>query len=493
MPVSPDAQTTMATDADTTAHLITTSTAGADTITSAPADPESAAASRTGLAPVDRTVPPRKLTVVGTGYVGLTTGACLSTMGFDVTCADVDPAKIEILQSGGLPIHERGLQDIVDRGRSNGTLRFQLGAEEAVRTADVVLMCVPTPQGADGSADLTYLLDAAASIADHLRPGAVVLNKSTVPVGSAAVVATRIGRDDIDVASNPEFLREGTAVDDFLNPDRVIIGSDDPATGEWLRSMYDETHTDVFVTGTAAAETIKYVANGFLAMKVSFANAVAALCEAVGADVFDVMRGIGSDRRIGFEFLQPGPGWGGSCFPKDSRALVSIGDAHGYDFEMMRSAIAVNDQQRTRIVDKVLRAAGRSIDDPRRLADVRVGVLGLTFKAHTDDLRESPSLGVIGQLRELGASVIAYDPTTSHGLDSVQRTQLADIEIAGEPVDVADDADVVVLLTEWPEFRTVIDDEFVAAMRGNAIVDGRNLLEPAQITAHGLLYEGVGR
>lgn len=445
------------------------------------------------LRPVDRGSPPANVTVVGTGYVGLTCGACLADLGFQVTCADIDPTKIDALERGEVPFHEPGCTELVDRVLAAKRLRFQLGAERAVADADVVMMCVPTPQGDDGSADLTYLLAAAHAIGPHLRPGAVVVNKSTVPVGAAAAVARCLGRDDVDVVSNPEFLREGTAITDFLNPDRVVIGADEPSTAAWLAHLYDQLDTDVLITNTSAAETIKYVANGFLAMKVSFANAVAALCEAVGTDVFDVIRGIGSDHRIGHEFLRPGPGWGGSCFPKDSRALVSIGELHGYDFEMMRAAISVNEQQRARIIAKICRACGREPDGPEALRGVRIGVLGLTFKAHTDDLRESPSVAIIGHLRRLGAKVVAYDPTTCGELGDAQRRQLGDLPIVCDPVDVADGADAVVVLTEWPEFRELIDDRFADGMRGDVVVDGRNLLDPTDVAAIGLRYIGVGR
>lgn len=443
--------------------------------------------------PVDRSVRPANVTVVGTGYVGLTCGVCLAELGFRVICADIDAQKIEALGQGRVPIHEPGCDDLLRRGQEADLLHFQLGAAAAVADADIVLMCLPTPQSADGSADLRYLLDAAESIGPHLRPGAVVVNKSTVPVGAAAAVAERLGRADVDVASNPEFLREGSAIEDFLHPDRVVVGADDPITAEWVARLYDRLETDVLVTSTGSAETIKYVANGFLAMKVSFANAVAGLCEAVGADVFDVMRGIGSDHRIGHDFLQPGPGWGGSCFPKDSRALVNIGDAHGYDFEMMRAAIAVNEQQRARMITKIRHAVGRDPDDPKRLAGIRVGVLGLTFKANTDDLRESPSVAIVGELRRLGADVVAYDPTTCGGLDDAQRLHLGDLQLTSDPLEVADDADAVVILTEWPQFRELVVEGLAAAMRGDAIVDTRNLLDPMEVAAAGLRYVGVGR
>jgi UDPglucose 6-dehydrogenase len=463
-------------------------------LTSRPAMPMSESSSEDRpIDVVDRSAAPRSVAVVGTGYVGLTTGACLADLGHQVTCADVDVAKVEALNEGRIPIHEHGLDAIVASGRTAGRLSFVLGAESAARTADVVFLCLPTPQGETGSADLTCLLDVARSIGPHLRPGAVVVNKSTVPVGTAAAVARCLGRDDVDVVSNPEFLREGSAVSDFLQPDRIVIGSDHPATGAWLARLYGSVDTDVLLTSTEAAETIKYIANGFLAMKISFANSVAAFCEAVGADVDEVMRGVGSDQRIGHHFLQPGPGWGGSCFPKDSRALVSAGDAHGYDFEMIRVAIAVNEQQQARLVAKVHDAVGRSVDDPRGLAGVKIGALGLTFKAHTDDLRESPAIRIAHRLGEAGADVVAFDPTTSGAVDAARRTHLGTLRLATTPHDVAVDADVVVVLTEWPEFRTVPDRAFASAMRGSTLVDGRNLLDRSDVERVGLRYVGIGR
>ena len=280
-----------------------------------------------------------------------------------------------------------------------------LGAEAAAADADIVFLCVPTPQGDDGSADLSYIEEAARQIAPVLKPGAVVVNKSTVPVGSTLVVERALQRPDVFVVSNPEFLREGTAVSDFLHPDRVVIGSADRVAAERVADLYAAIDTAMLITDPASAETIKYAANGFLAMKISFVNAVAAMCEAVGADVAAVVDGIGSDRRIGRQFLNPGPGWGGSCFPKDSRALVKIAEEHGYNFTMMRGVIDVNDEQLERMVHKIAVAVGRGDTRQRAgdLAGITVGALGLTFKAGTDDLRESPALAIIGELRRVGA------------------------------------------------------------------------------------------
>ena len=435
------------------------------------------------------------LAVIGTGYVGLTTGACLAHLGFHVACADIDEAKVARLQAGEIPIVEEGLDQIVAGAVAGGRLRFMVGAASAAADADIVFLCVPTPQDEDGSADLSYIEAAAGEIGPVLRPGAVVVNKSTVPVGSTRVVERVLQRRDVAVVSNPEFLREGTAVNDFLHPDRVVIGGDDVAAAERVAALYRDLGTQILITDAASAETIKYAANGFLAMKISFVNAVAALCEAVGADVHHVIDGIGSDQRIGRAFLRPGPGWGGSCFPKDSRALVSIAAKHGYDFSMMRGVIAVNDEQRERMVRKVVTAAGRDGSTPgsEPLAGVCIAALGLTFKAGTDDLRDSPSLAIIAELQHLGASVRAYDPTVGGGLDHLQRRRLDGLELAADPYAAATGADVSVVLTEWPEFGDLDLDRLAHVMRGRAIVDTRNVLDPAAVRSRGLDYDGVGR
>jgi len=314
------------------------------------------------------------------------------------------------------------------------------------------------------------------------------VNKSTVPVGTTIVVDEVIQRADIKVVSNPEFLREGTAVNDFLHPDRVVVGADDRSAAEKVAALYTSIETEIIITDAASAETIKYAANGFLAMKISFVNSVAAMCEAVGADVVDVVEGIGSDRRIGREFLQPGPGWGGSCFPKDSHSLVHLAETHGYGFSMMRGVIAVNDEQRERMVRKVQRAAGTN-----DLNGMTISVLGLTFKAGTDDLRDSPSLAIIGRLRELGATVRAYDPTTTGRLSRIQDSFLEGINVQQSVDEAMREGDVLVILTEWPEFRSLDFEQVKELLSGSAIVDTRNLLDPQSVRAAGLGYDGVGR
>ncbi|HUS42088.1 MAG TPA: UDP-glucose/GDP-mannose dehydrogenase family protein [Ilumatobacteraceae bacterium] len=432
-----------------------------------------------------------RLAVVGTGYVGLTTGACFAHLGHHVVCGDVDERKVRMLNDGHIPIVEEGLEAIVNESRAAGLLEFVLGAGAAVEGADIVFLCVPTPQGDDGSADLSYIQAAAAQIAPVLRPGAVVVNKSTVPVGSTLAVERVLQRDDVFVVSNPEFLREGTAVHDFLNPDRVVIGSADRGAAERVAELYATIDTPILITDPASAETIKYAANGFLAMKISFVNAVAAMCEAVGADVAAVVDGIGADQRIGSQFLRPGPGWGGSCFPKDSRALVKIAEDHGYNFTMMRGVIDVNDEQLERMVAKIRSATGRPDGD---LAGVTVGALGLTFKAGTDDLRESPALAIIAELRSCGATVRAYDPTTTGELTPHQAVVLDGIELVPDALQVADGADVIAVFTEWPDFAKIDLAGLAARLpRSATIVDTRNLLDPVLVREAGLEYEGVGR
>jgi UDPglucose 6-dehydrogenase len=433
-----------------------------------------------------------KIGVVGAGYVGLTTAACLAHLGHRVVCADIDEGRVARLRRGEIPIVEEGLADIVAATLASGHLTFEVGAANAAEDADVVFLCVPTPQGPDGGADLRYIEKAAAEIAPVLRAGALVVNKSTVPVGSTRAVEDVLHRPDVAVVSNPEFLREGTAVADFLQPDRVVIGADDRAAGKRLAEVYAPLRAPTLITDPPSAETIKYAANGFLAMKISFVNAIAAMCEAVGANVDDVVEGIGSDERIGRAFLKPGPGWGGSCFPKDSKALVKIAADYGYDFTMMKGVIDVNDEQRRRMVSKVRRALGAGPGGGLRGA--LVAVLGLTFKAGTDDLRDSPSLTMVRSLLASGARVRAFDPTVGVAVDGGRAEILTGIELAGDPIEAARDARVVAIATEWPEFAKLDLAELAGVMAADAVVvDTRNLLDPAAVRAAGLGYDGVGR
>jgi UDPglucose 6-dehydrogenase len=425
--------------------------------------------------------------VVGSGYVGLTTAACFAHLGHTVVCTDIDADRIERLAAGECPILEQGLENLLREGLSGGRLRFELG-NAAAAEAEFVYLCVPTPQGPDGSADLSFIEAAAAQIAPLLEPDTVVINKSTVPVGSTRVVERVLGRSDVHVVSNPEFLREGTAVHDFLNPDRIVIGADDQSAAVRVASLYLGVAAPLIVTDPASAETIKYAANAFLATKISFTNAVAAVCEAVGADMNDVVLGMGYDRRIGSEFLRPGPGWGGSCFPKDSRALVRIAEDAGYDFDLLKGVITVNEEQFERMAAKVVDLCGGSVDG------ITVAAWGLTFKARTDDLRESPALAVIGRLRAAGATIRAYDPSIPDGKVTDRRAELLDgIELAADAYAACEGAEALVVLTEWDEFRWLDFDKVASAMAARRVVDARNLLDREALRRRGFAYAGVGR
>jgi len=378
---------------------------------------------------------------------------------------------------------EHGLDRLVEEGLRSGRLRFVLGAASAVKDCEIAFLCVPTPQGEDGSADLSYIESAAKEISAHLPYETVVVNKSTVPVGSARVVERVLDRPDVKVVSNPEFLREGSAVQDFLKPDRIVVGSTDQSAAIKVSSLYLGVAAPVIVTDPASAETIKYAANAFLATKLSFVNAVAAICEGVGADVNDVVLGLGYDKRIGQEFLRPGPGWGGSCFPKDTRALLKIADDAGYSFDLLQGVVAVNDEQFERVTDKVLGAVGGDI------AGKTVGVWGLTFKARTDDLRESPSVAIIDRLLAQGALVRAHDPTVSGPKPGVPDA----VEVCADPYAAAEGCDVLVVLTEWDDYRWLDAGKVAAAMVGRAVVDARNLLDRSEWRRAGFSYDGIGR
>ena len=424
-----------------------------------------------------------RIAVIGTGYVGLTTGACFAHLGHEVVCADIDAVKVERLSRGEIPIVEHGLELLVQQGLSSGRLSFVLGAANAVTNCEIAFLCVPTPQGDDGSADLSYVEAAAAQIAEALPYEAIVVNKSTVPVGSTKVVERVLRRPDVRVVSNPEFLREGSAVDDFLKPDRVVVGCEDRAAAIAVGALYDSVRAQVIITDPASAETIKYAANAFLATKLSFINAIAAICEGVGADVNDVVVGMGYDKRIGSEFLRPGPGWGGSCFPKDSRALLKIANDAGYRFDLLAGVIAVNNEQLDRTADKIRVAAGGD------LTGRTVTVWGLTFKARTDDLRDSPSIEIINRLLAMGATIHAFDPTASGPKPGIP----AEVVLFDDAVAATVGADVLAVLTEWDDFRWINPASVIEVMAGRQIVDARNLLERSQWRRAGFIHQGIGR
>lgn len=423
-----------------------------------------------------------KIAVIGTGYVGLSSGACFASLGHSVICVDVLQKKIDDLNNGVLPIVETGLEELVAEGVKSGRLLFTVDVRDAVIDADVIFLCVPTPEGADGSADLSYIQTAARTLAPLLRSGAIVVNKSTVPVGSTKVVEKELKRPDVSVVSNPEFLREGSAIQDFLHPDRIVVGSDSQEAAIAVGALYEKVGAPVVVTDPASAETIKYAANAFLATKISYINAVAAICEGVGADIKDVVLGLGYDKRIGHEFLRPGPGWGGSCFPKDTKAMVKIAEDAGYDFGLLKGVITVNEQQYERIVNKIRVAAGGA------LSGKRVSAWGLTFKALTDDLRDSPAIEIVTRLIAAGASVSAYDPTVK-----VAPTGLETLSIASSPIGACQDADVIAVLTEWDEFRWVDPLAAKGVVKSKKVVDARNLLDRSEWRRAGFEYQGIGR
>jgi UDPglucose 6-dehydrogenase len=429
-----------------------------------------------------------EVAVVGAGYVGLTTAACLARLGHSVVCADLDDERVRALSKGEVPILEEGLPALVTEGLASRRLRFVVGATAAARAAEFVFLCVQTPQSESGAADLSAVEAVIHEIAPVLRAGTVVVNKSTMPVGSTQYVARHLSQaganTDVGVASNPEFLREGTAGRDFLEPARVVIGCDDTAVAVRVSELYRDVQAPILVTDPASAEMIKYASNAFLATKISFVNAIANLCEAVNADVREVALGMGYDPRIGFEFLHPGPGYGGSCFPKDTAALLHTADRAGYDFSLLRGVVEVNRHQHERIIEKLRDAAGGS------LRDVSVGVWGLTFKANTDDLRDSPALVVCRRLLEEGAQVRAYDPAAGE----VAVSRVPGLDVVADPYDAVPGAQLLALLTEWDEFRWLDFARVAEAMAPpRALVDARNLLDPAAMRRRGFAYQGVGR
>ncbi|KJK45799.1 UDP glucose 6-dehydrogenase [Lentzea aerocolonigenes] len=427
----------------------------------------------------------RRIAVVGTGYVGLTTGACLASLGHRVVCADVDQAKVERLSRGEVDILEPKLADLVGEGIASGRLSFVLGASAAVADAEVVFLCVPTPMGVGGVADLQAVESVVDETRDLLPSGCVIVNKSTVPVGTSIRTAELLRRDDVAVVSNPEFLREGSAVHDFLNPDRIVVGCDQQDAAERVAALYARLGAPTVLTDAASAELVKYAANCFLAMKLSYVNAVAELCERLGANITDVTEGMGYDKRIGQAFLSPGPGWGGSCLPKDTHAMLQAADAADFEFRLLRATIDTNERQRTRMVEKVrLAVTGKRGGS---LSHVRLGLLGLTFKAGTDDLRDSPALAVAALLKQAGADLVGYDPALAGGTD------LGHVSVVDDPYQAAKDVDALVVLTEWPDFRSLDWARLAEAVRQPVVVDTRNLLDPDVIRRAGFTCTSLGR
>lgn len=422
------------------------------------------------------------ISVIGAGYVGLTTSACLAHIGHEVICVDIDQEKIRQLQQGKIPIHEAGLLELVQTGISNRSLQFVVGAENAVTSSEFVFLCLPTPQKEDGRVDVDTVLSVVNQIREVISPGTIIVNKSTVPVGTNTTLATTIRRDDVFVVSNPEFLREGAAVADFLQPDRIVIGANDSKAGDRVAQIYESIDAPIVRVDPASAETIKYATNSFLATKVSFVNGLAAVCEAVGADIDAVTAGLGSDTRIGPRFLQPGPGWGGSCFPKDMHALVRIATDAGYEFDLLRAVISANEQQFERIATK----AERLLEGD--LAGRNIALLGLTYKAHTDDLRNSPAIEVAHRLAKKGAILRAYDPMVNSTSDIPNE-----IEIATTIENAVNQADLAIVLTEWPEFASANWPVLADLMKSPRLVDARNLLDRDSMIELGFRYDDLGR
>ncbi len=430
--------------------------------------------------------------MIGAGYVGLVSGACFAEFGARVTCVDKLQDRIDALNAGRIPIYEPGLEDLVARNVRSGRLRFTSEFAQSIADADLIFIAVGTPtRRGDGHADLQYVYAAASELAPHLRGYTVIVDKSTVPVGTAREVQRVIRKAnpeaDFDVASNPEFLREGSAIGDFMRPDRVVLGVESERAEQRLRELYRPLNlieAPILVTGLESAELIKYASNAFLATKISFINEMSQLCEATGADVNDIAKGMGMDKRIGSKFLHAGPGYGGSCFPKDTLALIRIAQEHGASSRIIESVVEVNASQKARMVAKVRQALGGSE------ADKVIAVLGLTFKPETDDMRDAPSLAILPALADRGAIIRAHDP---EGTQEAKALMPAGIEYAEHIDDALRGSDAVVLMTEWNQYRGLDMSHVRSLMRGNVFVDLRNVYERETMEAAGFAYSAVGR
>ncbi len=424
---------------------------------------------------------PHKIAVLGTGYVGLTTGTCLAHLGHQVVCVDNDLKKLEMLDSGILPIFENGLPELVRELKLTGRLTFTSNMMEAISTAEFVFLCLPTPQGHDGFADLSAITSVVKQISGKLLPNTIVVNKSTVPVNSAFLVRDLLNDSRVHVVSNPEFLREGSAVNDFLNPDRIVIGSENQIAGERVAGLYLGIRSPVVVTDPVSAESIKYMANAFLALKISFVNQAASFCDAAGADILEVMRGLSFDPRIGATFLTPGPGWGGSCFPKDTEALVAMAKSVNRPMTLVEEAIVANRNHIDTVAD-LIRTEAKSTG----LSNPRIALLGLSFKAETDDTRCSPAIEVIKNLLSEFKNLIVFDPLAATPIDlEINRARTLEDAIAG--------ADVTAVLTEWSAFKTLDPTSVRSLMRGDVIIDTRYLLESKQFARHNLRVVRIGQ
>ncbi|HTK02185.1 MAG TPA: UDP-glucose/GDP-mannose dehydrogenase family protein [Bordetella sp.] len=442
-----------------------------------------------------------KITVVGTGYVGLVSGACLAEMGNDVMCLDVDAAKVERLKQNDIPIYEPGLEDLVRRNAKGGRLHFTTDVAESVRHGEVQFIAVGTPPGEDGSADLQYVLEAARNIGRHMEGRKIIVDKSTVPVGTAdkvrQAVSEVLARRGVDfpfsVASNPEFLKEGAAIQDFMGPDRVIVGADDDHAIEVMRRIYEpfqRTHDRLMVMDVRSAELTKYAANAMLATRISFMNEMANLAELLGADIEHVRRGIGADPRIGYQFLYPGAGYGGSCFPKDVQALVRTAEQNGLPMRVIQAVESANDAQKFRLPQKVVRRYGED------LSGRTFALWGLAFKPNTDDMRQAPSLTIIEELTRRGARIRAYDPVAMDEARKVLNGNAAvqqKVEFVADMYDALDGADGLLLVTEWKAFRAPDFERILDLLKSPLVLDGRNQYNAAELRGLGFDYEGIGR
>ena len=435
------------------------------------------------------------IAIVGTGYVGLVTGTCLSEFGMNVMCVDIDEDKIKMLKSDIIPIYESGLEDLVKKNSISGRLTFDTNIKSAVEKCDVIFLAVGTPPLEDGSADMKYVLQAARDIGQYINSYKIIINKSTVPVGTGKRVKDEIANIlkqrkvdfEFDVVSNPEFLREGAAVRDFMHPDRIVIGTESEKAIAVMKNIYDVFNlSDVpfVITNIETAEMIKYASNAFLAIKISYINEIANMCELVGADVYHVAKAMGLDSRIGSKFLHPGPGFGGSCFPKDTKALVNIGENIGYIPQMVESCIKINENQWIRMVNKIEKVLGG-------VEEKNIGILGLSFKPETDDLRESPALYIVEMLLSKKANIKVYDPIA---MDNMKKLYPQfNVQFCKDEYEVCKDCDCVVLLTEWNQFRSLSLTKLKALLNSPVFFDFRNVFQPEDMKQLGFIYVGVGR
>lgn len=428
-----------------------------------------------------------KLCVIGTGYVGLVTGICLSELGNTVICVDNDPKKIEKLKDNIMPIYEPGLEELVLKNKREGRLSFSISISEGVKQSDIIFICVATPPKANGEADLSAVANVSREIANHMDSYKIIVDKSTVPVETGDKVAETIKRYNkhninFDVISNPEFMREGSAVHDTMHPDRIVVGTNSPRAAKIMQELYSPLNAPIIITDIKSAEIIKHASNSFLAMKISYVNALANICERAGADVVKVAEGMGLDKRIGRAFLDAGLGYGGSCFPKDVSAFIKIAEKLNYDFKLLKTVEEINTQQRKQFIKKVEDALWV-------INDKTIGILGLSFKPNTDDIRSAPSIDIIDALQKEGAGIKVYDPQAMENA----KAHLNGVSYCRDPYETADGADALIILTEWDEFRQMDLDRIRRLLTHPIIIDGRNMFDPKDMEARGFVYKSVGR